>query len=485
MSRALAWNTGVQILGKVISTAVGVLIASLMLRHLKQEGFGMYSTANAYLAFFAIILDLGLNVTLVHMLGERAGDKKYEDRIVSAVFSLRALTGFVLLGIAPFIALWFPYPWELKLAIFGLWLSFFTTILNQIVIGVQQRHLKTHVTAISEVLGRIVLLAGIIVARWLGWGLLPIVLLVSVGSTVNFLTNFFIARRYASFAWRFDPVLWKSILKRSWPIGVSILFTLIYYKADTLVLSFVRPQAEVGVYGAAYRVLEILVTIPFMFSGVLLPILSNMWAKGEREKFGHLLGRSLDAIALFAAPLVAGVFVLATQAMVLVGGGDFTESGNILRILIFATGLIYIGTVSAHAIVALDLQRKMLPVYITVALVTLAGYILFIPRYGMWAAAWLTLFSEFCVALASTVLTFWFSKMRWRPLVALKAVLAAVCMGVAIYPLRDMFLGIPVVVGILVYAILVFVFGAVTREMIQDILSFRRGPSPILDQPIS
>jgi O-antigen/teichoic acid export membrane protein len=128
VARSLALNTGVQMAGKIVSTIIGVIIVGLMTRHLGQEGFGMYSTANAFLQFFAIMLDLGLNVMVVQLLGENAGNKAYEDRAVSATFTLRALSALVLLGIAPIIGLAFPYPWELKIAIFALWASFFTSL---------------------------------------------------------------------------------------------------------------------------------------------------------------------------------------------------------------------------------------------------------------------------------------------------------------------------------------------------------------------
>lgn len=477
-------NTGIQFAGKIVSTVLGVVIIGFMTRELGQAGFGMYSTANAFLQFFAIVLDMGLNVMIVQMLGEHAGDKPYEERAVSATFTLRVLMALVLLGIAPIIGLAFPYPWELKLAIFGIWGSFFALSLNQIVIGVQQRHLKMHVVAAGEVAGRLVLFAGVLVAYAMHWGLVPIVLLVSAGSVVNFAINILVARRYASFRWNVDPAFWKTLLRRSWPIGASILFNLIYFKSDTLILSVMRSQAEVGLYGAAYRVLEVLVTLPFMYAGVLLPVIAKAWAMRDRARFSRLLGHSYDAMMIFAAPLVAGTLVFATKGMVLVAGSDFEASGNVLRILVLAVAVIFFGTISSHAIVALDAQRKMLPVYAAVAIVTLAGYIALIPAYGMWAAAWLSVFSEFCVALISTVLALRISRTRWVPTSSLKSVAAAVIMALVLLPIQNLSLLITVPAGIAVYAILVIVSGAVSRDTLREILSLRRIEEVPVEKPL-
>jgi O-antigen/teichoic acid export membrane protein len=477
-TRVLAWNTAVQAFGKVISTVIGVAVVAIMTRHLGQEGFGYYSTANAYFQIFAIILDFGLNVILVQVLGENAGNDAFERRVTSAVYTLRASTGFVLLSGAAFLGLAMPYPWELKMAIFAIWGSFFFTALNQIVIGVQQRHLKMHVVAISEVLGRLVLLGGVLLAQRFSWGLVPIVGIVSIGSTLNFLVNLLVARRYSSFAWNWDVELWKTLLKRSWPVGVSIVFNLLYYKADTLILSYLRPFTEVGIYGAAYRVLEILITLPYMYCGVLLPLIANAWSRGDKDAFRTLMRQSYVVMLLLAAPMVAGTILLGDRIMSFVAGAAFAESGAVLKILMFAMGIIFFGTVSSHAVVAINQQRAMMKYYIMIALVTCAGYLIFIPIYGMYAAAWFTVFSEFMVALISTLMTLYHShiQINWTP--HLKILGCAALMALCVFPLRNVWLPVPILAGIVSYTALILLSGVISKDTLQQLLSFRSGVPP-------
>lgn len=473
-NRAIAWNTAVQFIGKAVSTAIGVVVVGLMTRHLGQVGFGMYSTANAYFQVFAIMLDFGLNITLVQMLGEHRGDKAYEDRAASAAYTLRLITGGILLTIAPFIGLLLDYPQELKIALFAIWGSFFFTVLNQIVIGVHQRHMQMHIVAIGEVAGRVTLLLGVIAAMWLGWGLIPIVLIVSLGGFINFVINALVARRYASLAWNWDPVFWRTILMRSWPIGVSIFFNLIYYKADTLILGRYRSFEEVGIYSAAYRVLEILITLPFMYMGVILPILANAWAKKDIQRFRSLLRNSYTVMFMIVAPIVAGTFVVGDRLMLAVAGADFASSGAVLKILVLAAGVIFFGTVSSHAIVALNLQRKMLRFYIATAVIILAAYAYFIPIYGLWAAAWLTVVSEVLITIAGTAYTFSASKTSIAYAPMAKTFAAAIVMGFALQPFKDLWLPIPILAGACIYAGLILATGAVPRETLKELLAFKR-----------
>ncbi len=412
---------------------------------------------------------------LVQMLGEKRGDQAYEKRAVSATFTLRIITAAILLGLAPFLGLIFYKNNLHQLVLFAIMGSFFFTALNQIVIGVQQRHLKMHVVAISEVAGRLVLLIGLLIARAYGFGLTNIVIFVSLGSFANFAINSLIAKRYASFAWNWDTAFWRILLRRSWPIGLSILFNLIYFKADILILTWVRPYGEVGIYGASYRVLEILASLPFMYAGVVLPLLANSWATKNFHRFNLLLKHSYIAMTMLAAPIVAGSLVLGRQIMIMISGSDFALSGDILKILIFAVAIIYFGTVSSHVIVALNAQLKMMPIYIATSLVTVTGYILFIPQYGMWAAAWLTVFSEACVAIGATVISLKIAKtkMLWLPI--FKCLLAAAVMGLTVNQLKDLWLPIPILAGAIIYSILIVTTGALSKNTIKELLAFRRG----------
>lgn len=474
LARALAANTAFQVAGKVISIALGVVVVGIMTRLLGTEGFGAYSTANAFLQVFAIILDMGLNVMVVQMLGERAGDKAFEDRAVSAVFSLRFWSALVILSLAPIIGLFTPYAPEIKAAFFAIWASFFFTALNQIVIGVQQRHLKMHIVAIAEVTGRLVLFIGVLIATALNWGLIPVVLIVSLAGVANFLVNFLIARHYANFKLGFDVPFWKMTISRSWPIGISILFSLIYFKSDVLILSWVRPLSEVGIYAAAYRVLEILAVFPFMYAGVLLPIIANAWSTHNKERFAALIRRSFDAFAIITIPMVIGTYLVADKVMLLIGDEEFLASGNVLRILMLATGSIFLGTIFSHAVVALNKQKAMLPYYAAVALVTLALYIAFIPPYGIWAAAWLTVFSEVAIAVITLIMTLVHARMKLNWSVMMKAIVASIAMFFAAQPFTDSLLK-TIAVAVFVYTALIFATRAVTKDMIKEILSTRKG----------
>lgn len=473
LARKLALHTGYQAAGKAVSTALGIAIIAIMTRHLGAHGFGIYSTANAFLQSFGLLLDLGLNVTLIALLGEHDGDSVFEKRCISALFTFRIImASIVLLVLAPSVAWFMPYDLTTRLSIILLTGSFFFPSLNQVVTGVQQKRFLMHVNALGEVFGRLVHLGGLIAATIYGWGLFPIIACISLGSFANFAFSFWQTRSTGGFSWNFDPEFWKTALLRSWPIGLSIVFNIVYFKADTLILSFVRSSTEVGIYSAAYRVLEIMVTFPFMYAGLLLPILSQAWITKNMDRFRRLLGHSMELMLMAGFPLIAGAFAVGVPLMRLIAGDEFTASGHLLKLLIIAVAIIYINVISSHAIVAIQAQRRMLPVYAVVALGTLALYLIFIPLYGAWAAAWLTIASEVAITTASTYIVFRTTPFSLRPWTVCASALAAISMGVCTRVFEAYHLRLPanLLVSSVIYVALLIAFRAVSR---QDFIQLR------------
>lgn len=478
IARSLAVNTVIQILGKALSTLTGVVLISLMTRSLGAAGFGAYSTANAYLQIFALLMDLGINVTFPAMLGEHADDEAFQKRALSAILTLRVLVSAgVLVIIAPALAFAWPFPWEVKLAIVALALSFVFPSLGQTLIGVQQQRLRMGVSSIAENVGRLVTIAGLVLSPLFGWGLVAQCWIISIASFFVFAINAWSTRRFLPLAWNWDPAFWSMAIKRSWPVGLSIALNLIYYKSDALILQYFRPQTEVGIYGAAYRMLEVLISIPFLYAGVLLPVLSKAWADQRRDDMRILISRSLEVMILLILPLIVGMQWYGERTLIFISGPEFAPSGLIARILVFGIAAIYLNTVLSHAIVAFRAQMRMLPAYAVVAVITFAGYMIFIPKGGAIAAAWLTVASEVGILLASTLTVLGFVRFLPSPRLVAGAIASAGCM----WFVGRWTVSFPLLVSILMcgmsYVVALALTGTVTPSTVRALFSVKQPES--------
>ncbi len=77
---------------------------------------------------------------------------------------------------------------------------------------------------------------------------------------------------------------------------------------------------------------------------------------------------------------------------------DLILAGQVLAILAPAAGIVFFGALYGHTIVALNKQKIMTLGYLAVAFAAIAGYVMYVPTYGAWAAAWVTLGSECLIA---------------------------------------------------------------------------------------
>ena len=226
-TRKIANNTIIQIVGKIISVALGLLALGMMTRYLGQERFGWYITTIAFLQFIYILIDFGLIPVTSQMMSEPHLEK---NRLFQNLLAFRLVSAGVFLLIAPAIALFFPYPIEIKIAISFTTLSFLGVCLNQIFIGFLQTKLKMHIQAIGEIAGRIVLVLGLWLMIYKQAGFLPIMAVVVLNSLAYTFVLILGSKKYIKVGLKFDKKVWKEIIKKMWPIAISIIFNVVYLK---------------------------------------------------------------------------------------------------------------------------------------------------------------------------------------------------------------------------------------------------------------
>ncbi|MBT4856655.1 flippase [Candidatus Uhrbacteria bacterium] len=455
-SKALAQNTAIQITARALITIIGVVTVGIMTRYLGTTGYGQFTIALSFLSIFAVIVDFGLTLTTTQMISEKLADEK---RLLSNLISLRIISGIIFLSLAPLAALLFPYEQVVLIAIAVGAVSYLFGTTSQMFIGVFQKRLVIGRAMVAEIINRLLVLIGIIAAPFFGWGVVGIMWLLVIGNGAQLLIVLLLSRRLIRFGITVEWAFWKKIISRSWPIGASIFFNLIYLRGDIVFLSLFRSDAEVGIYGAAYKVIDVMTSIPVMFMGLLLPMLVAAWTASNKKLFRDTMQRAFDFLSLLALPMILGSIVIGVPLMTLIAGADFAESGEVLAILGPAGALVFWGSLFGHAIVGVNKQRVMTWGYAAVAVLTIAGYIIFIPAHGMWAAAWLTLFSELLIGIVTATVVMRVGGFRPRFGMVLRGLIASIIMAVVLIMLPTQNAIILLPAGILIYGIIIPLIG--------------------------
>lgn len=471
ITRSVARNTILQATGRAVSVGLAFVVFFLVARQLGVDGYGQYATATAFLQLFAVVVDLGLYIHLANVLGQPNVD---ERRVVGDVVSLRLVTAVILLGLAPLVVLAFPYPPIVKLSVAVLAVSSFMVTATQLFAAVFQKYLVAGRFIAAEVLGRLALLGFTLAAIQSGAGLLGISWTVAAASTVSLALTVWWARRLVPFHLRLSPSAWRAILRVTWPIAVSITFNVIYFKADTIILSLFHSDATVGIYGAPYRVFEALISVPALFAGLLTPILSGAFAI-DRLRFQRVISRGFEALLVAAVGLVVGTQFVANDVMTLIAP-EFAASGPILRVLVLGTAAIFIGYLFSNAVVVVGAQRRMMWAYVAVALSSIGLYFLTIPRFSYWGAAWVTVAVEGSIALIAAIVVLRSSGTRLALGRSGKVLLAGVLMAAAMWIGRPWPWYLNGAVGAAVYGVAILGLGVVRPATIRSILSRTERP---------
>jgi len=473
-TRAIAHNTIIQIIGKVISVFLGLLAIGLMTRYLGTEKFGWYVTTTTFLQFAYLFIDLGLIPVTAQMLGEKIIP---EEKLLPNLLGFRFVTGFILMIIAPLVALFFPYPNEVKIAISLTSISFLVIAMNQIFTGFFQYKLKMIYCSLSELIGRLAL----VIQLWFlinhHGSFLWIMTAIVIATTLNMSSLWLFAHQHIKTNLAFDKTVWKAIWHKSWPIGISVIFNVIYLKGDTILLSLYRSQAEVGIYGAAYRVIDILTQLAMMIMGVILPILSFQWVNKNKEHFQKQLQQSFNIMMMIGVPIVGGLWVLADKIMILVAGNDFAFAGYPLRILSLAIFGLYLGAVFGHTAVAINKQKKTMWIYFSDAILTLIGYLIFIPKFGIAGAAWMTVFSELYAGILLFATVYYYTKEKLNFTAFYKIIFCTLIMAgvLSLLPgLHGAFVILLLFIGMVVYGGMLIITKTISPNTLTEIFTSQK-----------
>jgi O-antigen/teichoic acid export membrane protein len=474
LATKVAYNTIVQIISKIVTTVLGLLAVAVMTRYLGPAGFGEYTTIITFLSFFGIMADLGLTLVTVQMISQPGAD---ENKILNNLFSLRLFSALIFLGIAPLAVLFLPYSGGIKTGVAIAVFSFFFIALNQILVGLFQKNLRMDKVAIAETVGRIVLVIGAVLAVRGNFGLNGMILAIVAGSVINFGLLYIFSLKIVVWKFKLDFSLWKEIAKKSWPLALTIFFNLLYLKTDILILSLVKSSNDVGIYGASYKVIDILTVFPFMFAGVVLPILTADWAGNNKERFQRVLQKSFDLMVILAIPLVVGAQFMAQPLIVLVAGRDFSVAGTVLKILIYAAGLVFISSFLSHVIVAVGKQQKIIWAYFFTAITSVAGYLIFIPKFSYFGAAAVTIYSEAVITVFMIFYVLRYAEFFPRLGIFLKSLAAAAVMGAILFIVPAGFydrawgLFLAMLVAAVIYFVALYLVGGVSKKDIFHLLN--------------
>lgn len=467
IARKIAYNVVFNVITKILSTILALVGIAFITRYLGKEGFGDYSTVLAFFSFFGSFADLGLYSITAREISRPDADEK---KIINNAFTLRLFSSLIVFILTPILIFFLPYSSDVKMGILIAAASFVFSSTYNVLNGVFQKNLAMDKVATAEVLGKVLQVTIIILAVKNNLGFMAIILSVLAAMIFNFSTVLFFLRKYAAISLQFDFAYWKKFLKESLPLGVSAVIIFIYFKIDTIILSVLKTSAEVGIYNAAYKVIENISFFPAMIIGLVFPIFSR-YIFSDKKQFSHIADETTKVFLILIVPIVIGTLFLSEGIIGLIGGEAFSESANTLRILIFSLAFIFFGNLFNSILIAANHQRKLLWALLACAAFNVIANIIFIPMFSYTGSAIISSFTEFFVALAGLVLTLKYvgyaPSARYLP----RILISGIAMAVFLYVFKTQGFFLLVISSSLIYAVFLWITRTITIEEFSSIFA--------------
>jgi O-antigen/teichoic acid export membrane protein len=482
-TRKVAYNTAAQFIGKIVGLAIALVTTAILFRFLGVEGVGKYTTAFSFVAFFTLFSDVGLNWTLLRELSINE-DK---DKIFKNIFTLRFFLGIIVYAFAAATIWLFNYPPDVKLAVGVLSGAIFFQSLVSAGVQVYLNFYRMDIAVLAEVAGKALILLGVYIVSIKGGSLSMVMFAYGLGCLLNFIIIWVFAGKFVKTGFSFDFAYWKKALRMAIPIGITLVFGFIYYKVDSIMLSLMKSMTDVGIYGAAYKILEVLQMFPSLFLGASFSLVTQ-YVNNRDERIHSAFQKEFDFLTLIGVPIVIGTFILARQIIAFIGGPEgFTTSSTVsvfgiaatsvtsLRILIFSVGFNFITLLYSFMIVSLGKQKQMIWPTLIFAFFNIGLNLLLIPKYSYIGASFATLLTEAFVLLVSRYIVNKNIPLKVSFSKSYRIILIGLLMGISTYVFVHAGIGLilNLALSTIIYILLAILFQVVPQDMLKSVLKLK------------
>lgn len=477
-TQKIAYNTLIQIVGKIATTVLSLILVGALTRYLGVFGYGEYTTVFVYISFFGILADFGFFNILVR---EISAHPEKEEEIVSNLLTFRAIFAFAIYALGVIVSFFMPYSATVKTGILFLSIAMFFLTQNSSLVGIFQTHHRMDKAVLSDVAGRALIL---VLSLWLIKikSSLELIIFVNViGNLFNLFLSWLFAGPFIFLKPAFDFDFWKKIFRAAWPLGVTAIFGVIYFKIDSVMLSILKGSQDVGIYGAPYKILEILTLVPSIFMGNVFPLITR-YIEQKDDRLRPAVQKSFDFLSIAAFGILFGGLALSNNIIRFIAGDEFVSASTVsfagqvinapavLGILLFAVAASYFANLFSPVVIAAGKQKSLiLPAFLATILNVSLNLIL-IPRWSYLAASVTTVITEVFILWFWARLTYRYLQFFPALKNLLKIIVAGALMAFVLLFLRGLHVLLAVGLGALIYFALLYSFRVINKDLILSLI---------------
>lgn len=397
--RVAARDVAVQIGGRLLNLALGLVVAALIVRALGDTGFGRWATVLTVVEISVYFTALGLDTVAVRLA---AADPERAEGWVGALTTLKLAIALPVALVAGGIVLLLADGTEMRTAGLILCVALLFTPANALRLVFSLR-LRNDVPIAVMTVNSVAWTASVAVLGAAGAGLVPFAIAFISASALAALLIVAAAVRVSRVPLRASRRLWPELLRVGVPVGIAGALVTAYARIDQILVYELAGPRDAGLYGSVYRILEQAHFLPISLLTTLAPLTAAA-AASDPARLRRLVGVGARYLAIASLGGLAVSLFCARPLVVAVYGRKFAEAADALPVLAGAYVLISFGYLVGNLVLLFGLQKIFVGVAAAALVVNVALNVVFVPRYGFLAAAWATLITELVAVVPMGVL---------------------------------------------------------------------------------
>lgn len=349
--------------------------------------FGVFAFVLATVEMVSSLGDFGLSRYGTRVMVRQEGEKEDHSRFAGILLTLQLATSLLLTlaGTAAVLLAGPEYP-KLQVMLLGLLavlLSAFTYTSETIFTATR----RFGASALFSVAGRVIYLAAGFAALAMDYSVVAVMAAYIASMAIEGLLRMvYVAVRVTPFSFHFKLSDLKAVARGTVPFAATTLAALVYFRADTIIMGFIRGDTDVGIYSAAYSYFSFFMWFPIVLSRALLPTLTAKFrddpAGAEMTSWYWYRAVGVAGVAIaFAMTVLAGPVIRSLMP------DTYDDSVVVLQILMWSIPTLMMVSMGFNSLTVCDRERTGANTSVFTAVLIVTLDFLLIWQYGPIGAA--------------------------------------------------------------------------------------------------
>lgn len=367
-------------------------------RVLGVANIGACNFVDSIVEYFTILSMMGMNTIGIREIAKCKNDQQKLDNVFSQLFSLNTLTtitAIIILIIATNIVPKFaPYKDLLYIGVGKLFFNYM--LINWFFQGLE----NFKYIAARTIFVKILFVISVFLFVKTETDVKLYYFLVALTWAGNGIINFIYAKKYVSF--NFTLKINKAIIGSFFILGVYWFMNSMYTTLNVAFLGFATNDIEVGYYTTANKLLTVIMTMFTALTSVMVPRVSVALKSNDNSEAKALIRKAINALMLFAIPLIFFVFPFCQELIYLMSGKGYEGATTPLQImtpLFFLVG--YDQIIVLQTLLPMGKDKDILRNSILAASVGIISNIFLTLNFGKNGSAIVLILAELSVLLSS------------------------------------------------------------------------------------